>query len=41
VAQFLPSGQETYGAADVVRSLLSALPAELSVESEELILATA
>jgi len=41
IAGFLKPGQESYGAADVVASLLSALPAEQSVEREELLLATA
>jgi nitronate monooxygenase len=33
IAQFLPPGQESYSAADVVASLMSALPIESEVES--------
>ena len=41
IASFLAPGKETYSAADVVRSLLSALPVESSVESERCLMATA
>ncbi len=41
IAQFLLPGQETYGAADVVASLLSALPMEASAEVEPALMATA
>ncbi len=41
IAQFLAPGRESYSAADVVASLLRALPAEQSVESEQSLLATA
>ena len=34
IAQFLAPGQDSYGAADVVRSLLSGLPAESLAEAE-------
>jgi nitronate monooxygenase len=33
IATFLPPGQTTYSAADVVRSLLSALPTEAEIDS--------
>jgi nitronate monooxygenase len=41
IAQFLAPGRKSYSAADVVASLLSALPAEQSVESGQLLLASA
>ena len=41
IAQFLAPGRESYSAADVVASLLSALPAEQSVESGKLLVASA
>jgi nitronate monooxygenase len=41
IASFLAPGQETYSAADVVASLLSALPAESTVETERVLMATA
>ena len=34
IAQFLAPGEDSYGAADVVRSLLSGLPAESLAEAE-------
>jgi hypothetical protein len=33
IAQFLAPGEDSYGAEDVVRSLLSALPVESDVEA--------
>ena len=41
IAGFLTPGQMTYSAADVVKSLLSALPAEGEVTSERILMATA
>jgi nitronate monooxygenase len=41
IATFLAPGRDTYGAADVVRSLLSGLASETADEAEPLILATA
>jgi nitronate monooxygenase len=41
IAQFLPPGQESYGAADVVASLLSALPVGPVIEVENRLLVTA
>jgi nitronate monooxygenase len=41
VVQFLAPDRESYSAADVVASLLSALPAEAAFESESMVLATA
>jgi nitronate monooxygenase len=41
IAQFLAPGQNSYGAADVVESLLSALPVESAMEYEPVLLATA
>ena len=41
IAQFLPPGQESYGAADVVASLLSELPVGPAVEVENRLLVTA
>ena len=41
IASFLTPGQMTYSAADVVKSLLSALPAEGEVTSERILMATA
>jgi nitronate monooxygenase len=41
IAQFLQPGEDSYGAADVVRSLLSALSAVSAVELEAPVLATA
>jgi nitronate monooxygenase len=41
IAQFLPPGQESYGAADVVASLLSELPVEPVVQVENRFLVTA
>jgi len=41
IAQFLAPGQDSYGAADVVRSLLSGLPAESSAEAESGLLVSA
>jgi len=41
IASFLAPGQQTYSAADVVMSLLSALPAESEVSSERILMATA
>ena len=41
IASFLAPEEETYTAADVVRSLLSALPVEATVESESYLMATA
>jgi nitronate monooxygenase len=41
IAQFLTPGEDSYGAADVVRSLLSALSAVSAVELEAPVLATA
>ncbi len=41
VTQYLAPGRESYGAADVVAALLSAVPAEDSVNSEPLLMATA
>jgi nitronate monooxygenase len=35
IAQFLTPGEDSYGAADVVRSLLSRLPVESTVEAEK------
>ncbi|MGA2534892.1 MAG: nitronate monooxygenase [Terracidiphilus sp.] len=41
IAQFLVPGAESYGATDVVESLLRGLPAESAVEFEPVLLATA
>ncbi len=41
IAQFLAPGQDSYGAADVVRSLLSGLPVESDVKAESGLLVTA
>jgi nitronate monooxygenase len=41
IAQFLTPGQDSYGAADVVRSLLSGLPVEFEVKAERGLLVTA
>jgi nitronate monooxygenase len=41
IANFLAPGQEAYSAADVVASLLSALPVELEADSERVLMATA
>ncbi|HEY1900893.1 MAG TPA: nitronate monooxygenase [Terracidiphilus sp.] len=41
IAQFLAPGQESYSAADVVRSLLSGLSSESAIDAEHAVLATA
>ncbi len=41
IASFLAPGQDSYSAADVVRSLLSALPVEAEADSERYLMATA
>jgi hypothetical protein len=41
IAQFLAPGETSYGASDVVASLLRALPVESTVEYEPVLLATA
>jgi nitronate monooxygenase len=41
IASFLEPGRDSYSAADVVASLLSALPLESSMEHESILMATA